>query len=151
VARWYRRASLAHQPILVGIEPATANCVMASALVGELVEVPGPHRSVMAGLNCGEASPVAWPWVSTGFDWFVAGEDELATDGMRLLADAGVVSGESGACTVGTLAALAGGAGLAAGLAPDPAWTVLALSTEGATDPGYYASVVGRTPAEVTR
>ena len=50
---------------------------------------------------------MAWPWVSTGFDWFVAGGDDLATTGMRLLADHGVVSGESGACTVGALAALA--------------------------------------------
>ncbi len=111
--------SIEHQsrpPLLIGVEPDTANCVMASAAAGHLVEVPGPHRSVMAGLNCGQASPVAWPWVSTGFDWFVAGGDDLATTGMRLLADQGVVSGESGACTVGALVALAAGAGRAAGL-----------------------------------
>ncbi len=95
-------------PVLIGVEPDTANCVMASARAGHLVEVPGPHRSVMAGLNCGMASPVAWPWVSAGFDWFVAGGDDLATTGMRRLANHGVVSGESGAATVGALEALAG-------------------------------------------
>jgi diaminopropionate ammonia-lyase len=149
VAGWYRRPTLAHQPLLIGVEPATANCVMASAAAGHLVEVPGPHRSVMAGLNCGEPSPVAWPLVSTGFDWFVAGGDELAIDGMRLLADAGIVSGESGACTVGALAALAAGAGHDAGLVLGPDLTVLALSTEGATDPDYYESVVGRPASAV--
>jgi len=149
VARWFRRPELTHQPVLVGVEPDTANCVMASAEAGHLVEVPGPHRSVMAGLNCGEPSPVAWPWVSAGFDWFVAGGDDLAVDGMRLLADRGIVSGESGACTVGALAALAAGAGAAAGLVVGPEATVLVLSTEGATDPPYYESVVGRTPAAV--
>jgi diaminopropionate ammonia-lyase len=131
-------------PILIGVEPDTANCVMASARAGHLVEVPGPHRSVMAGLNCGMASPVAWPWVSTGFDWFVAGGDDLATTGMRRLANHGVVSGESGAATVGALEALAAGAGAAAGLTLTGDEVVLALSTEGATDPDFYEATVGR-------
>jgi len=145
----YRRPGLGDPPVLIGVEPDTANCAMASARAGHLVEVAGPHRSVMAGLNCGEASPVAWPWVSAGFDWFTAGGDDLATTGMRLLADEGVVSGESGACTVGALAALAAGAGAAEGLVLDPDAVVLVLSTEGATDPAYYEQVVGRSPAEV--
>jgi diaminopropionate ammonia-lyase len=131
------------------VEPDTANCAMASAQAGRLVEVPGPHRSVMAGLNCGKASPVAWPWVSAGFDWFVAGGDELATSGMRLLADEGVVSGESGACTVGAVAALAEGAGHEAGLEIGRGDVVLVLSTEGATDPEFYEATVGRTPEDV--
>lgn len=138
-------------PMLIGVEPDTANCVMASAKAGHPVTVPGPHRSVMAGLNCGEPSPVAWPWVSAGYDWFVAGDDDMATTGMRRLADQGVVSGESGACTVGALVALAGGAGRAEGLTLGPDAVVLVLSTEGATDPAFYQSVVGRPPEEVAR
>ena len=122
-------------PVLIGVEPDTANCVMASARAGHLVEVPGPHRSVMAGLNCGMASPVAWPWVSAGFDWFVAGGDDLAITGMRRLANHGVVSGESGAATVGALDALSAGAGAAAGLTLDHDDVVLVLSTEGASRP----------------
>ncbi len=149
----HRRPGATAVPLLIGVEPDTANCAMASARAGRLVEVPGPHRSVMAGLNCGEASPVAWPWVSRGFDWFVAGGDDLAITGMRLLADQGVVSGESGACTVGALAALADLArrspGDHAGLELDPHAVVLVLSTEGATDPDLYAEVVGATPDRV--
>jgi diaminopropionate ammonia-lyase len=136
-------------PTLIGVEPDTANCVMASARAGQLVEVPGPHRSVMAGLNCGRASPEAWPWVSTGFDWFVAGGDDLATTGMRLLAEQGVVSGESGACTVGALVALVTGTGHHAGLELAPNDVVLILSTEGATDPAFYEATVGRPPTAI--
>jgi diaminopropionate ammonia-lyase len=139
------------EPVLVGVEPDTANCVMASARAGHLVAVPGPHRSVMAGLNCGMASPVAWPWVSAGFDWFVAGGDDLATTGMCHLADRGVVSGESGAATVGALAALAAGAGADAGLTLSPDDVVLVLSTEGATDPDFYEATVGRPAHQVAR
>ncbi len=141
----------AGQPVLIGVEPDTANCVMASARAGHLVEVPGPHRSVMAGLNCGMASPVAWPWVSAGFDWFVAGGDHLATTGMRRLADYGVVSGESGAATVGALEALAAGAGADAGLILARDDVVLVLSTEGATDPDFYQATVGRPAHQVGR
>ncbi len=151
VVHHYRRPDLDHPPVLIGVEPDTANCAMASARAGRLVEVAGPHLSVMAGLNCGKASPVAWPWVSSGFDWFVAGGDDLASTGMRMLADEGVVSGESGACTVGVLAALASGAGRGVGLELGDDDTVLALSTEGATDPAHYQEVVGRTPSEIAR
>ncbi len=146
-AQWYRRPGMTDPPVLVGVEPDTANCVMASALAGELVEVPGPHRSVMAGLNCGEASPVAWPFVSAGFDWFVAGGDDMAEHGMRLLASAGIVSGESGAATVGALSGLLSTSAAGPTIGPDT--VVLALSTEGATDPPHYTKVVGRPPEEV--
>jgi diaminopropionate ammonia-lyase len=38
---------------------------------GALTLAPGPHRSVMAGLNCGLASPLALPAVAVGFAGFV--------------------------------------------------------------------------------
>ena len=143
-ADWFRRPALGHPPRLIGIEPATAACMGASVAAGHLVEVPGPHGSVMAGLNCGEASPVAWPIVAPAFDAFAAVDDAVAVAGMRALAAHGIVSGESGACTVGLLVA----AGIDdLGIGPDD--VVLALSTEGATDPGFYRTTVGADPAEV--
>jgi diaminopropionate ammonia-lyase len=144
VAQHYRDPTRSSQPVLIGVEPDTANCVMASASAGHLVEVPGPHDSVMAGLNCGQASPMAWPWVSTGFDWFVAGGDALATTGMRMLAGEGIVSGESGACTVGALLQLVPGV-----VGADD--VVLVLSTEGATDPAFYEATVGRSAEDVSQ
>ena len=136
VAQWYRcRGSHAR---LIGVEPDGAHCVLASIEAGELVDVPGPHTSVMAGLNCGRASPVAWPWVSRCFDLFVAIDDEHAEAGMRALAAEGVVSGETGAAATGALLAFGADA-----LGLGTSSTVLVLSTEGATDPAHYAAVVG--------
>lgn len=125
-------------PLLVGVEPADAACVLESARAGRLVSVSGPHRSIMAGLNCGTPSMVAWPKVSAGFDWFVAMDDEWARAAMRDLAVDGVVAGETGAAALGGLAA-------SIGLIDDARLrgTVVVLCTEGATDPAAYRAIVG--------
>ena len=68
---------------LVGVEPAGAACVLESARAGEITEVPGPHGSIMAGLNAGRPSMVAWPLVSGAFDLFCAAEDAVAVEGTR--------------------------------------------------------------------
>ncbi|MRR11046.1 pyridoxal-phosphate dependent enzyme, partial [bacterium] len=137
---------------LVGVEPADANCIQVSARAGTMTAVPGPHRSIMVGLNCGLPSPVAWPRVSTGVDWMVSIGDERAREAMRGLADAGVVAGETGAAALGALAALHDDESTAEFrdgglLGPDK--TVLLMITEGATDRGNYQAVVGRSPEEV--
>ncbi len=121
---------------IIGVEPIDANCVQASAIAGEISHVPGPHESIMVGLNCGTPSMIAWPQVSAGVDWFVSVDDDAARQAMRDLAEVGIVAGETGA------AALAG----FTALIDDSAWrdatgdvanaTVLLVVTEGATDPG---------------
>ena len=137
---------------LVGVEPADANCVQASAAKGEMTAVPGPHSSIMVGLNCGLPSPVAWPRVSTGVDWMISIGDHRARQGMQELASAGVVAGETGAAALGALAALYEDASAAEFrerglLGPDK--TLLLIVTEGATDRGNYQAIVGRPPEEV--
>jgi diaminopropionate ammonia-lyase len=112
---------------IVGVEPVTAACALASAEAGELVEVPGPHDSVMAGLNCGRASLAAWPVVSRGIEAFAAVSDERAREAVELLARDGVTAGESGA------AGLAGLLAFRDELALRPADTVLVINTEGDT------------------
>ncbi len=67
------------RPTIVGVEPRDANCIQASAMAGEITHVPGPHRSIMVGLNCGLPSMVAWPRLGSGIDWFVSVEDPAAT------------------------------------------------------------------------
>lgn len=136
VVRRYR-AGLASAPrLLVGVEPEGADCVLRSVVAGELVEVPGPHRSIMSGLNAGRASPLAWPLVSTGIDVFVAVADADAEAAMRDLAGVGVTAGEAGAAGLAGLAAVADRLG--------PRDRVLLLVTEGATDPRAYERIVGR-------
>jgi diaminopropionate ammonia-lyase len=149
--RHYRRG--AGGPRTVVVEPDNANCLMASALAGGLAEVPGPHTSTMAGLNCGRPSELAWPVVRAGADVFVAVDDAAAAEAMRALAGAGIVAGESGAAGLAGLLAVADGGDRAdrelLGLTPGAC--VLVLNTEGATDPRNYRKVVGRTAEQVRR
>jgi diaminopropionate ammonia-lyase len=95
--RHFRRPGPSERPRLIGVEPATAACVLVSLRAGRLTAVPGPHESIMAGLNCDSPSYVAWPYLSAGIDGAVAIDDDRARDAMRRLAAIGVVSGESGA------------------------------------------------------
>jgi diaminopropionate ammonia-lyase len=120
----------------------TAACVLESAQAGRIVEVPGPHGSIMAGLNAGLPSQVAWPAVSAAFDVFCAIEDELAVEGMRTLADLGLAAGECSGGTAGAARWLLGDSAARTALGAGPASTVLLVLTEGVTDPELYARVV---------
>jgi diaminopropionate ammonia-lyase len=137
VVDWLRRPSV-RPARLFAVEPVDAACVLASAKAGGIVTLPGEQRSIMAGLNCGTPSQVAWPRVSAGTDCFVTVSDDAARSAMRAFAAAGIVAGESGAASLAGAVAAAE-AGL---LTPDD--RVLLLSTEGATDPTAYEQVMGR-------
>ncbi|WP_375425007.1 diaminopropionate ammonia-lyase [uncultured Friedmanniella sp.] len=126
------------------VEPTSAGCLMASARAGRLTEVPGPHRSTMAGLNCGLPSELVWPLVRAGTDVFVAIDDAWTDTAMRALAAVGVVAGESGAAGLGALLAAADQPALAAAVGLDANASVLVVNTEGATDPENYAAVLAR-------
>jgi diaminopropionate ammonia-lyase len=147
VRHWHRRG-LWRPPRLLGVEPLAAACVLRSLQVGRMVTVPGPHDSIMAGLNCGTPSLVAWPLLRSGLDAVVAVADERARQAMRDLAAAGIVAGETGAASLAGLAEATGGRaasrlrdalGLGAGT------RVLLVCTEGATDPEAYHRIVGGT------
>jgi diaminopropionate ammonia-lyase len=134
-------------PKLLGVEPESARCVTESLRAGRLVTLPFPQTSIMAGLNCGTPSQLAWPTVSRGLDALVAVSDSWAMAAMRALAAAGVLAGETGAAALAGLHAVctdpAGATARSAlGLRSDS--RVLVLCTEGATDPAAWARIVGR-------
>jgi len=131
-------------PLLVGVEPLTAACVAAAVEAGEVVEVPGPHRSIMAGLNCGLASELALPALRSGFSAFVAIDDDRARDAMRALAEVGLDVGETGAAALAALTALVDEHRATFPLPEDA--TILLLATEGVTDPHAFETIVGRPP-----
>jgi diaminopropionate ammonia-lyase len=137
-------------PLLVAVEPDDAACMLESLAAGRIVTVPGPHRSIMAGLNCGTLSMVAWPVLRRTFQLCISVDDDRARRAMRLLADAGIESGESGASGLAGLLALCEAPEFAEprrrfGIGPDT--NALVFSTEGATDPEAYAAIVGRPAA----
>jgi diaminopropionate ammonia-lyase len=150
--RHYLRASGAgggRRPRFATVEPLSAACLLESADAGELLTIDAGQESIMAGLNCGTPSSGAWPAIQATVDVYLAVPDERAREAMRLLADSGIVSGESGAAGLaGLLAALEDPAAREA-LQLDGHARVLVLNTEGATDPGAYLDIVGRTAEDV--
>jgi diaminopropionate ammonia-lyase len=121
---------------ILAVEPTAADCVLASVQAGAVTTIPGPQDSIMAGLNCGAPSLVAWPTVSAGIDVFAAVDDRDAEAAMRLLADDGVAAGESGAAGLAGLLAFRGELELSS------RDQVLVVVTEGPTDPSAYERIV---------
>jgi diaminopropionate ammonia-lyase len=95
-------------PTIVCVEPEVADGLLESisSRDGEPTVSRGPQNSIMAGLNCREVSLTAWPSIKRGVDIFLAIEDSRTLEAMRLLGDAGIDSGESGAAGLAGLVAL---------------------------------------------
>ena len=139
----------ADAPRFVVVEPALAACLLESARHGGRTEIPIAEETVMAGLSCGDPSPLAWEILDTGADDFAAVDDDWVPPAMRLLADgeAGdppVVAGESGVAGLALLLAARERPGAWAALGLDAGSRVLLIGTEGATDPEIYRQIVGR-------
>ncbi|HVO29770.1 MAG TPA: pyridoxal-phosphate dependent enzyme, partial [bacterium] len=142
------------RPTLICVEPTDADCLLESILSkdGSIQQAKGKQNSIMAGLNCGTPSLLAWPAIRAGVDFFLAVDDSFAEEAMRRLArpkggDPAVVSGESGAAGLAGLLALCKEPSLAAEraeLAMGKHSNVLLISTEGDTDPANYARIVDR-------
>lgn len=135
---------------IIGVEPTDAACVTASVLAGERVTLSGPQQSMMAGLNCGTPSLVAWPIVSRGIDGFITIDDDWTRQAVRDLAAAGIEAGETGAAALAGLSALqvesrswseSPDTPLAELVEPDA--SVLVLVTEGASDVTAWRSILG--------
>jgi diaminopropionate ammonia-lyase len=153
---FYARRAGRARPHLVAVEPIEADCLLASigAPGGEMRRTGGRLRTIMAGLNAGTPSLVAWPLIRAGMHAFLALDDGYAEEAMRRLwaggdKDPRVVAGESGAAGVAGLLALGREPVLAAarqalGLGPEA--RVLVVSSEGATDPVSYRKIVGVNP-----
>jgi len=117
---------------VLSVEPDTAACLLASLRAGAQVSIP-TAGTVMAGLNCGTVSSIAWPYLASGLDAAVAVTDDAARRAAADLASLGISSGPSGAASLaGVRAALTGHASAErrAFLGVDPASVVVLLSTE---------------------
>ena len=120
---------------VVAAEPATAACLTASLAAGGPTTVATPG-TIMAGLDCAEVSPAAWPTLRAGIHGTVTVTDAEARAAMRELADAGVAIGESGAAPLAALRILATAretAGLRRAVALDASTRILLVATEGRT------------------
>jgi len=133
------------QPKILSVEPLRAACGLASVAKGEIVTVPGPHDSIMAGLNCGCPSLAVWPIVSRGINAFIAIADDRAREAMKALRRVGITAGETGAAGLAGLLDLFSGSETDERrnlLQLDKETRALVLVTEGATDPVAYKRIV---------
>jgi diaminopropionate ammonia-lyase family len=142
------------RPVFVIVEPEQAACLLESARLGHAASATGSVDSVMAGLACGQASPLAWRFLEPAVDFFITVSDAQAVEAMRELAageggDAPLLSGESGAAGLAALKALAQSPAFRdqAGLGPES--RVLIINTEGATAPAIYEHLSGHPPQAV--
>ena len=144
----------AARPCCIVVEPAQADCLMQSALQGRPARATGSVDSVMAGLACGDTSPLAWRFLDPGIDHFMTVEDSAAIAAMRTLAagsaqDVPIVAGESGAAGLAALQVLRSDPALAAQAGLDAQARVLLINSEGATAPQVYQELVGEAAASV--
>ena len=140
----------AGRPIFVVVEPEQADCLLQSAIAQRPSRSRGSIDSVMAGLACGEASPLAWQVLQDSVDVFMTAPDAGAKRAMQMLAsgfegDIPIVAGESGVAGVAALELLAADPELRKSVALGPQARVLLISTEGATAPGVYSEITGYT------
>lgn len=142
------------RPVVVVVEPEQADCLLQSAIVGKAAKATGTVDSVMAGLACGEASPLAWRFLQPTAEFFMTIKDVDAVDAMRVLAkgnatDTPVLAGESGVAGLSGLTQLMRNPALARQVGLNSDSRVLVINTEGATAPSVYEELVGESAENV--
>lgn len=140
------------RPRSVVVEPTRAACLFESARRGDGQphSVGGDLDTIMAGLACGDPNPLAWEVLRACADYFAVCPDYVAAKGMRvygvpLRGDPFIVSGESGAVTLGALMYIMeyeGARELREQLALGPDSQVLLINSEGNTSPDEFRHVV---------
>jgi diaminopropionate ammonia-lyase len=139
-------------PISIVVEPDKAACLFESMKKndGKPHNFPGKLDTIMAGLACGDPSPIAWQVLSEAVDCFISVPDYIAAKGMRVYAvplkeDPFIVSGESGAVTLSTLMEIMENPelkNLKEKLKLNEESHVLLINTEGNTDPMNFRKIV---------
>ena len=142
------------RPCFISVEPTQADCLLQSAIQGRPAKATGTVDSVMAGLACGETSPLAWRFLQPCVDVFMTIEDEQAIEAMRTLSqgserDTPIVVGESGVAGLAALEWLRSDPQRSEQVGLTAESRVLIISTEGATAPREYTRLVGQSAEQV--
>lgn len=142
------------RPHVTVVEPARAACVYESARQGRPTKVDAAPSTIMAMLECHEASPIAFRVLARVADAFMTVDEDSAPEVMRRLAsplsgDPAIVAGESGGVGLAGLLTVRRDPDFATMIGLGPQARVLVINTEGATDPALYEKIVGRSPHDV--
>ncbi|MYK57135.1 MAG: pyridoxal-phosphate dependent enzyme, partial [Rhodospirillaceae bacterium] len=136
----------APRPIIV--EPALAACLFESARTGEATSVAIARETVMAGLSCGEPSPLAWEILAEEASDFLTIPDSVVAPAVRLLAkpfpgDPMVEAGESAVAGLAALIVARQDPDFSEKLGLDGCSRVLLIGTEGVTDRAVFDRMMG--------
>jgi diaminopropionate ammonia-lyase len=125
----YAKTPLSELPS-VAAEPGVSRVFVKdeSSRLGLPADTPG---TVMAGLNCGTPSSLAWPVVQGGLDAAVAVSDSDANQAMRDLEKVGVSSGPCGAASLAGVRLALSSAERRVALGINESSVVVLISTEG--------------------
>ncbi|MCP5103965.1 MAG: diaminopropionate ammonia-lyase [bacterium] len=146
---YYVRRYGGKRPVLVCVEPSDCDCFLESVQYGNGEPLPtrGMQESMMAGLNCGIPSPIAWPVIRDGMHLFLAVTDNYVEDAMWSYYREGVTAGESGASGLAGLMALFRDSELGEArdrVSLDSDSRILLINTEGDTDPINYKRIISK-------
>ncbi len=139
-------------PVFIVVEPDKAPCVFESIKAGDgkCHSVKGDLDTIMAGLACGDPSPIAFNVLSHNADFFLSVPDYIAARGMRILScplkgDPFMISGESGAVPLGALYSIMtdkGAEEIRKSMKLDRNSLVFMVNTEGNTDPKHFRQII---------
>jgi diaminopropionate ammonia-lyase len=129
-------ARCSRRPTFIVVEPASADCWFQSNRRGKPALASGNAETAMGGLACREISPVTWPVVGRGTDWFMTIPEEQVMPARKLLAhplpgDPAVASGPSGCAGMAGLLRVCEDAGVVKALQLDRTARVLLINSEG--------------------
>lgn len=139
----------ARRPIFVVVEPRSADCWLQSNRLGRPALASGDASTSMGGLACREISPLTWPIVGLGTDWFMTIEESDMPPAMRSLArpddgDPAVIAGPSGCAGVAGLLRLCADPSARAALRLDADSRIMLINSEGAFgEPALFESATG--------
>lgn len=124
------------RPTFVVVEPESADCWFQSNLAGQPALASGNAQTVMGGLACREISPLTWPVVGLGADWFMTIGEASVLPARRRLAhpldgDPAVASGPSGCAGLAGLLRACGDAAARESMGLDHSACVLLINSEG--------------------
>jgi len=139
-------------PKLIIVEPEAAPCLFESARSGDrkFVQVSPKNHTIMAGLDCGTPSSIAWSIIRDMADAFITCDDFVAIEGMKLARfpfgdDPEFTSGESGAVCLGLIKILSSDSkykNIKENLALNNTSKILIFSTEGITAEETYQTLM---------
>ena len=134
-------------PMIITVEPLSANCVYESIKTGKRVSINNHKNTIMAGLNCGTVSKIAWKILKNYVHYSLAIPDAYTKRAMRLFAypikdDKVIIAGESGAGGMAGLLAYFEDKEYMKKRILTSSSTALIINTEGDTDSCSYNKII---------